>query len=246
MARAKAPPGVQNRHIYTRASYLYQAAAFLATASLQPLSRNAPDGDGAKGLAGTGSAEAPSLTQPARDDDDDDDAALPSQTQAARTTADQQPQNQEQPQKQQKSQEQQEQQQQEQQQQEQQQCTALRNMSRSLLADMRAVTLKVMIRQRPEMKRTVCRYCDALLVEGRTCDAVVENASRGGRKPWADVLAVRCRTCGGVKRFAVGEPRRRHLRSRSLRVVGEDAVAGATAAAQTSQREAAGMRASES
>lgn len=90
-------------------------------------------------------------------------------------------------------------------------------MSRGLLADMRAVSLKVLIRQRPELKRSVCRYCDTLLLAegtsgGGSCDVVVENASRGGRKPWADVLVVRCRTCGGAKRFPVGEPRTKQLR----------------------------------
>lgn len=85
-----------------------------------------------------------------------------------------------------------------------QQQRALRNMSRSLLADMRAVTRKVLIRPCPVMKRSVCRYCDALLIEGRSCDASVGSASR--RKPWAtDVLTVRCRACAGVKRFPVGE-----------------------------------------
>ncbi|OAA67628.1 RNAse P, Rpr2/Rpp21 subunit [Cordyceps fumosorosea ARSEF 2679] len=162
MAKSKAPPGVQNRHIYTRASYLYQAAAFLATASLE----SPPPSQAASA---------------APDDKPKDSSSSPSPTSAGDSSS-----------------------------------TlggrALRNASRRLLGDMRAVTRKALIRQRPEIKRTVCRRCDALLIEGRTCDAVVDNASRGGRKPWADVLVVRCRACAGVRRYPVGEPRVKQVR----------------------------------
>ncbi|OAA75578.1 RNAse P, Rpr2/Rpp21 subunit [Akanthomyces lecanii RCEF 1005] len=177
MAKGKAPPGVQNKNIYTRASYLYQAAAFLATAS-QPQGLSAPDRSASDIDSGardaTGGLKDPSPTKSAKE------APKP-----GALTADQR--------------------------------RALQNMSRSLLADMRAVTLKLLIRQRPEMKRAVCRYCDALLVEGSSCDAVVENPSRGGRKPWADVLVVRCRACASVKRFPVGQLGKKQVR-KSLRV----------------------------
>jgi ribonuclease P protein subunit RPR2 len=39
--------------------------------------------------------------------------------------------------------------------------------------------------------------------------AQIENLSKGGRKPWADVLVVRCRVCGFVKRYPVGARRQR-------------------------------------
>lgn len=166
MAKGKGQPGVQNRHIYTRASYLYQAAAYLATASLQTQGASSPNHH-ATGAPTSSTKETKGSTgdgpDPASSAGDD-------------------------------------------------QRRALRNMSRHLLADMRAVSLKVLIRQRPEVKRSVCRRCDALLIEGGSCDAFVENPSRGGRKPWADVLVVRCRTCGGAKRFPVGEPGKRQLR----------------------------------
>ncbi len=58
-----------------------------------------------------------------------------------------------------------------------------------------------------------------LLVEGVSCVSAVENKSRDGAKPWADVLVVRCKTCGGLKRFrcrrrgrAVGRSGRRRGR----------------------------------
>jgi len=36
-----------------------------------------------------------------------------------------------------------------------------------------------------------------------------ENRSKKGRKPWAEVLVVRCISCGATKRFPVGSRRRR-------------------------------------
>lgn len=190
MAKGKAHPGVQNKNIYTRASYLYQAAAFLATASLRPHCRSAPDG--VANDTESGMQDAPSGPKDPSPTASAGEAPAP-----GAPTADQR--------------------------------RALQNMSRSLLADMRAVSLKLLIRQRPEIKRTVCRYCDALLVEGSSCDAVVENPSRGWRKPWADVLVVRCRTCSGVKRFPVGQLRKRRVR-KSLRVEKQDSQ-------RTNQRE---------
>jgi hypothetical protein len=34
-----------------------------------------------------------------------------------------------------------------------------------------------------------------------TCSHEIRNESRGGKKPWADVLVVRCFACGTEKRF---------------------------------------------
>ncbi|KAF1735167.1 Ribonuclease P protein subunit rpr2 [Beauveria bassiana] len=168
MAKAKAPPGVQNKHIYARASYLYQAAAFLATASFPPAPRT---NDGAQAANNHGND---ALSKDMHQSPSAKDITHPPAENRQRR--------------------------------------ALQNMSRSLLVDMRAVSAKVLIRQRPGLKRTICRCCDALLVEGQSCDAAIENASRGGRKPWADVLVVRCRACGGAKRFPVGEPRTKQVR----------------------------------
>ncbi|KAK7394054.1 hypothetical protein QQX98_013162 [Neonectria punicea] len=81
---------------------------------------------------------------------------------------------------------------------------------------MRAVSLKAQIRQSPALKRTICKFCDTLLIEGQTCSSTVENDSKGGRKPWADLLTIRCKTCGNAKRYPVNAPRqkRRSLRNR--------------------------------
>ncbi|KAF4583018.1 RNAse P Rpr2/Rpp21 subunit domain-containing protein [Ophiocordyceps camponoti-floridani] len=83
----------------------------------------------------------------------------------------------------------------------------LRNLSRRAIADMRAVTRKAQIRQVPSLKRSLCSACNTLLVEGDSCLSTVENASKGARKPWADVLVIRCVTCRAAKRFPVDAPR---------------------------------------
>ncbi|KAI5867578.1 RNAse P Rpr2/Rpp21/SNM1 subunit domain-containing protein [Durotheca rogersii] len=148
MAKSKSQGSVPNRPIYSRISYLYQAAACMATRSGQEASR-----DVARGPEGSG-----------------DPAAAASR--------------------------------------------GGRAFSRQLLADMRATSLKSQIRLSPDLKRTVCKFCDSFLVEGKTSSSVVENNSRGGKKPWADVFVIKCHTCGGVKRFPLHAPRqkRRPLR----------------------------------
>lgn len=99
-----------------------------------------------------------------------------------------------------------------------------RNMSHRLLADFRSVSLKSQIRVSPAMKRSICKFCDTLLVEGQTCTSTVENTSKGGRKPWADVLVIKCHTCHHAKRFPVDAPRQQR---RPLRTAKEEASQGA-------------------
>lgn len=99
-------------------------------------------------------------------------------------------------------------------------ATQTRNMSHRLLADFRSVSLKSQIRVSSAMKRTICKFCDTLLVEGQTCTSTVENTSKGGRKPWADVLVVKCHTCHRAKRFPVSAPRQKR---RPLRTAKEEA-----------------------
>ncbi|KAI1017839.1 hypothetical protein LB504_004214 [Fusarium proliferatum] len=152
MAKGKEPKGVQNRIIYSRASYLYQAASYLTKQS--------------------------STVQ---------NAAAKSSTPSHGHSVSLQTRNEE---------------------------RALKNMSRQAISDLRSVTLKAQIRRSPAMKQTICKFCDTLLVEGDTCTSTVENASKGGRKPWADILNINCKTCGNVKRYPVCAPRqkRKHMR----------------------------------
>ncbi|KAF7537358.1 hypothetical protein G7Z17_g12872 [Cylindrodendrum hubeiense] len=153
MAKAKGPQGVPNRHIYNRASYLYQAATYLANQN---------------------SHQPPNVATKSSSASQEHSASTPSANGQ----------------------------------------NAMLNMSRQMLSSMRAVTLKAQIRQSPGLKRTICKFCDTLLVEGKTCTSTVENASKGGRKPWADVLTIRCITCNSVKRYPVSAPRQKR---RSLR-----------------------------
>jgi ribonuclease P protein subunit RPR2 len=84
-------------------------------------------------------------------------------------------------------------------------------LSRQLLSDLRSVSLKMQIRLSQGMKHTICKRCDALLVDGSTCITKVENKSKNGRKPWADMLVRTCGNCGCEKRFPVNadrQPRR--------------------------------------
>jgi len=98
-------------------------------------------------------------------------------------------------------------------------------LSRLFVSHLRAVSLKGQIRLTHEMKRSICKCCNCLLVPGSTSTTSMENKSRGGRKPWADVLVMSCTTCGAVKRFPVGakrQLRRRERQSMDKRSSGND------------------------
>lgn len=79
----------------------------------------------------------------------------------------------------------------------------LEPLARRLISDLRNVSQKGTIRMSPEMKRSMCKYCDTVLIDGTTCSAKVENNSKGGKKPWADILVRKCETCGIAKRLPV-------------------------------------------
>lgn len=80
---------------------------------------------------------------------------------------------------------------------------------RRLVSHLRAVSLKGKGQARlpAELKQSICKRCDTLLVEPSTCRAYTENKSRGGRKPWAEVKVLECVCCGAKKRFPVGSER---------------------------------------
>ncbi len=157
MAKNKAAGGVHNRALYSRASFLYQAAALCAETQ-QP------------------QQDAPSVTEPQAPAQGrvSPSGGVHGNGSEGRGRGRQAP---------------------------------LQGMSRHLLTDLRSVSLKTMIRLTPGIKRTICKYCDTLLMEGKTCTSTVENQSKGAKKPWADVLVITCNTCGGAKRFPVAAPR---------------------------------------
>ncbi|CAI7649866.1 unnamed protein product [Penicillium glandicola] len=64
------------------------------------------------------------------------------------------------------------------------------------------------------LKRSVCKRCDTILTPGVTCSHEIRNTSRGGKKPWANVLVVQCLSCGTEKRFPQTEKRGKKLAER--------------------------------
>lgn len=93
--------------------------------------------------------------------------------------------------------------------------TASLSASRHLLSDLRAVSLKVQIRLSTAVKHSICKRCDTPLQDGTTCKVEIENKSKGGKKPWADVLVRKCILCGLERRYPLAERRqkRRPLRT---------------------------------
>ncbi|KXG54390.1 RNAse P, Rpr2/Rpp21 subunit [Penicillium griseofulvum] len=90
----------------------------------------------------------------------------------------------------------------------------LRNLSRVCVSHLRAVAMKTQIRLPVTLKRSICKRCDTILTPGVTCSHETRNASRGGKKPWADVLVVKCLSCGTEKRFPQTEKRGKKLAER--------------------------------
>jgi len=86
---------------------------------------------------------------------------------------------------------------------------SLQPAARHLVSDLRDVSLKVQIRMSPDMKHSICKICSTVLIEGSSCTSEVENKSKGGKKPWADVLVRRCNACGSAKRFPTAAARQK-------------------------------------
>ncbi|KAJ5110102.1 hypothetical protein N7532_002747 [Penicillium argentinense] len=87
----------------------------------------------------------------------------------------------------------------------------LTNLSRVYLSQMRGVSLKTLTRLPIPVKRSYCKRCDTPLTSGSTCVQEIQNSSRERKKPWADVLVVRCLVCGTEKRFPQTERKSKKL-----------------------------------
>ena len=86
--------------------------------------------------------------------------------------------------------------------------------SRLYISQMRGVSLKSQHRLPPTIKRSFCKRCDTLLEPGLTCTEEIQNESRERKKPWADVLVIRCTACGAEKRFPQMQKRSKKLAAR--------------------------------
>ena len=83
-------------------------------------------------------------------------------------------------------------------------------------AQLKQVALKSQVRLHTDVKRTICKACNAILVENQSCRNFVENLSRGGKKDWANVLVIQCLACGRKNRIPTGAKRQQR---KSKRVV---------------------------
>ncbi|KAL1626728.1 hypothetical protein SLS56_006721 [Neofusicoccum ribis] len=72
---------------------------------------------------------------------------------------------------------------------------------------LQSVSMKSQIQLSQNVKHSICKRCSAILIPGSTSSSKIENSSRGGKKPWADVLVIECNVCGAQKRFPIGAKR---------------------------------------
>mgnify|MGYP003639841984 CR=1 FL=1 len=145
---------VPNRALYSRVSYLYQAAAYMATQQ----------------------HHAPSMSNPAKRETDKNCGEIVGKTPAKVSDH---------------------------------RIPISQPASRRMVSELRAVSHKVLMRVSPAMKHSLCKNCDTMLIDGTTCTSTIENRSKGGKKPWADILVRRCNTCGIEKRFPLNAERQK-------------------------------------
>ena len=96
--------------------------------------------------------------------------------------------------------------------------TSLSAASRRMLSQLRGVSLKSQIRLSPAIKHSICNRCEGLLVPGSSSSTYIENKSRGGKKPWADVLVTECKTCGSTTRIPIGAKRQARRKDRPVSI----------------------------
>ncbi|KAH8662191.1 RNAse P Rpr2/Rpp21/SNM1 subunit domain-containing protein [Xylariales sp. PMI_506] len=192
MGKPRQVGSVPNRPIYSRISFLYQAAAYLANVSSTNITQQ-HEGQIRAEESGTNPGYQATISHKKATT-----AATTSTTTAAETKA----------------------------------VHIKQAVSRRLCTEMRAASLKTQIRLSPAIKHTICKFCDTLLIEGETCTSVVENPSKGRKKPWADLLVITCNTCNRVRRYPVNTPRqkRRPVRSSQVQKLQPDVLIGKSVA----------------
>ncbi len=183
--KATAQKGLAQKHLHSRISYLYQAATYIAKVANQPQANITCVSDGVTKQSEPGGELQCAVAHP----ETVSDQGLPiSPTKQENRTPKVDP--------------------------EDDRVSQDSVLSRQLITHLRAVSLKSQIRLSPAIKHTICKRCDVLLVPGSTSTSHIENNSRGGKKPWADVLVTTCTACGTAKRFPVGAKRQLRRDSR--------------------------------
>ncbi len=196
--KGKAKGGLQQKHIHSRISYLFQAATYLAeTGSKAQKCRSNHEVDDRtankhsedSAMSEATSRQSPHVAPPSQDKQEDG----PTTAEAGSAPRIQDI-----------------------------------GLSRQLFAHLRAVSLKSQIRISPKIKHSICKRCDQLLVPGSSVTTYVENKSRNGKKPWADVLVMTCMACKTSKRFPVGAKRQFRRGERSTQPKTETANVAAS------------------
>ncbi|WPG97977.1 Hypothetical protein R9X50_00076000 [Acrodontium crateriforme] len=86
-----------------------------------------------------------------------------------------------------------------------------------LASHLQQISRKMQIRLDTKVKHTLCKICHSTLIDGKTSEVFVENFSLGGKKHHADVLVLKCKTCGETKRFPIGSERQLRKSERAER-----------------------------
>lgn len=76
-------------------------------------------------------------------------------------------------------------------------------LSRTYLKHMDLVSKKAVLKVHPDIKRTLCKDCSRLQVDGVTASTRLVNKSKN-QLPHCDILEKQC-TCGKLKRFPIGQ-----------------------------------------
>ena len=183
--KAKAQKGLAQKHVHSRISYLYQAATYLTNVADQSHARTSFTKDGVI-KESKPSAELQCAVAAPKAASDNALPILPIEHEKRMPKIDPKAES----------------------------VVKDSALSRQLVVHLRAISLKSQIRLSPAMKHTICKRCDSLLVPGSTSTSYLENNSRRGRKPWADILVTTCTACGAAKRFPVGAKRQGRRESR--------------------------------
>lgn len=86
-----------------------------------------------------------------------------------------------------------------------------------LSSNLTQVARKSQIRLHPSIKHALCKRCSTPLINGQTSNKSMENLSKWGRKPHADILVLECTVCGAVKRWPVGAKRQQRKKKRQAK-----------------------------
>lgn len=81
-------------------------------------------------------------------------------------------------------------------------------------SDLHTVSRKAQLRLSIELKRSMCKSCNAILIPGHTATQAIENESKGGRKSWADIVVTTCKRCSSKRRVPIGAKRQPKKRDR--------------------------------